>query len=398
MARPAHHAVARYSVQFAPGPMMLKVEASSCYNYIEVKGFGRDERGAAGPAESSGKIQVGDLLVGYNDTMFRGVSFDEAMGMIRDAGRPLTLHFVREQGAQPLLRPSATRAPTHPAHRARQECPVAGSWWPRMRMAAAASCTRRRAPWSATSRARPCPRCPPRSGCRVRARRTTRSHRGASAKRTRAPACPPSSHISSAWTIPACSVLRCSRRRRRPGSHRCARARHRRRATKGSRPSSPGPAAPLAAPPPRTGARVAVAPGHPRPPQATASLYTRLQLSVFRRRWVCLCGGGRRSAAVDHARLVRTPQAARPALRRPPRRPSPAGAGAVSGQSRSSDGRGQRQGHRRRCSGWSGADGRGHGGGAGGVWDASGQETGRQVRGRDRRRRWQWRWRRWRRR
>ncbi|RLN88040.1 hypothetical protein BBJ28_00026772, partial [Nothophytophthora sp. Chile5] len=50
---------------------------------------------ALGPAEASGVIRVGDLLISINTHYFTNIEFQQAVELIRAAGRPLTLRFSR---------------------------------------------------------------------------------------------------------------------------------------------------------------------------------------------------------------------------------------------------------------------------------------------------------------
>lgn len=92
--------VVYYSVTFGPGPMLLQLGVSPCYQFIEVEGFGRTEDGCAGPAEQSGRIAVGDVLLGFNDTTFHRDAFDNALRAIASAKRPVVLRFARQAGAR----------------------------------------------------------------------------------------------------------------------------------------------------------------------------------------------------------------------------------------------------------------------------------------------------------
>lgn len=94
----SRHRVEYFDVSFGPGPLLMRVEASACFRHLEVAGFGVDEEGNPGPAERSGRVHTGDVVLGVNGQLFRGATFDEAMGRIAAATRPITLHFAREHG------------------------------------------------------------------------------------------------------------------------------------------------------------------------------------------------------------------------------------------------------------------------------------------------------------
>lgn len=106
--------VAYYSVTFGPGPMLLKLGVSPCFQFIEVEGFGRTEDGRPGPAERSGRIAVGDVLLGVGDTTFHKISFDSALHAIAAAKRPVTLRFARQTGECARNVPPGDRATLTP--------------------------------------------------------------------------------------------------------------------------------------------------------------------------------------------------------------------------------------------------------------------------------------------
>lgn len=56
---------------------------------------------AMGLAEASGVIRVGDLLISINNHYFTNIEFKQAIALIRDAGRPLTLRFSRIDNQAP---------------------------------------------------------------------------------------------------------------------------------------------------------------------------------------------------------------------------------------------------------------------------------------------------------
>ncbi|CAH0482268.1 unnamed protein product [Peronospora belbahrii] len=79
-----------------PGPLNLILrgtvddEVMVC-GFLESTGPGGD----LGPAEASGVIRVGDLLISINNHYFTNIEFQQAVDLIRAAGRPLTLRFSR---------------------------------------------------------------------------------------------------------------------------------------------------------------------------------------------------------------------------------------------------------------------------------------------------------------
>ena len=54
------------------------------------------EGGGPGPLERSGKVKVGDRLTAINGKRVVGLTFDDAIGVLREATeRPLVLRFDR---------------------------------------------------------------------------------------------------------------------------------------------------------------------------------------------------------------------------------------------------------------------------------------------------------------
>ncbi|KAL4137826.1 hypothetical protein KRP22_001366 [Phytophthora ramorum] len=76
-----------------PGPLNL-VLRGTVDDEVMVCGF-QDAKGELGPAEASGVIRVGDLLISINNHYFTNIEFQQAVDLIRAAGRPLTLRFSR---------------------------------------------------------------------------------------------------------------------------------------------------------------------------------------------------------------------------------------------------------------------------------------------------------------
>ncbi|CAI5742668.1 unnamed protein product [Hyaloperonospora brassicae] len=79
-----------------PGPLNL-ILRGTVDDEVMVCGF-RDGTGPGGelrPAEASGVIRVGDVLISINSHYFTNIEFEQAVDLIRAAGRPLTLRFSR---------------------------------------------------------------------------------------------------------------------------------------------------------------------------------------------------------------------------------------------------------------------------------------------------------------
>ncbi|KAL7690238.1 putative scaffold protein salvador [Plasmopara halstedii] len=78
-----------------PGPLHL-ILRGTVDDEVMVCGF-QDGSGSneLGPAEASGVIRVGDHLISINNHYFTNIEFQQAVDLIRAAGRPLTLRFSR---------------------------------------------------------------------------------------------------------------------------------------------------------------------------------------------------------------------------------------------------------------------------------------------------------------
>uniref|UniRef100_A0AAV1TWM4 PH domain-containing protein n=1 Tax=Peronospora matthiolae TaxID=2874970 RepID=A0AAV1TWM4_9STRA len=79
-----------------PGPLNL-ILRGTVDDEVMVCGF-QDGTGPGGelrPAEASGVIRVGDVLISINSHYFTNIEFQQAVDLIRAAGRPLTLRFSR---------------------------------------------------------------------------------------------------------------------------------------------------------------------------------------------------------------------------------------------------------------------------------------------------------------
>lgn len=78
-----------------PGPLNL-ILRGTVDDEVMVCGFKDPSPGEqSGLAEASGVIRVGDLLISINSHYFTNIEFEDALDMIRSAGRPLTLRFLR---------------------------------------------------------------------------------------------------------------------------------------------------------------------------------------------------------------------------------------------------------------------------------------------------------------
>jgi hypothetical protein len=78
-----------------PGPLNL-ILRGTVDDEVMVCGFKDSSPGEpSGLAESSGVIRIGDILISINSHYFTNIEFQQAIDMIRSAGRPLTLRFLR---------------------------------------------------------------------------------------------------------------------------------------------------------------------------------------------------------------------------------------------------------------------------------------------------------------
>lgn len=86
-----------------PGPLNL-ILRGTVDDEVMVCGF-QDTSGeggtAMGLAEASGVIRVGDLLISINNHYFTNIEFSQAIELIHDADRPLTLRFSRIDNQTP---------------------------------------------------------------------------------------------------------------------------------------------------------------------------------------------------------------------------------------------------------------------------------------------------------
>lgn len=82
-----------YSVMFAAeGPMGLVL--GKWNEFVVVKSFKRAADGTSLPAEASGKIKIGDILVGFNSGDITSLPLDRVTARISRSRRPLTLSFI----------------------------------------------------------------------------------------------------------------------------------------------------------------------------------------------------------------------------------------------------------------------------------------------------------------
>ncbi|GLE07470.1 hypothetical protein PINS_up017781 [Pythium insidiosum] len=77
-----------------PGSLDLQLRGT-VDGEVMVCGFQTSPDGSSGLAESAGVIRTGDLLVSINNHYFTNIDFDQAISLIQQAGRPLTLRFSR---------------------------------------------------------------------------------------------------------------------------------------------------------------------------------------------------------------------------------------------------------------------------------------------------------------
>jgi len=92
---PGAHAGEEFSVDFATKEsLFMSLEGLSTYTIV-VTGFVKRPDGSKGQAESSGKIQEDDYLIGVNDINLEEKTFFDSIAEIQKAEWPMTLHFRR---------------------------------------------------------------------------------------------------------------------------------------------------------------------------------------------------------------------------------------------------------------------------------------------------------------
>ena len=90
----------KYDVTFEHGPLHMDLEADE-YDRPIVSTFSKNEEGGPGPAESSGKIQVGDALMACNGDQLEPFDFSDAISIVIGHKWPRTLTFERP-AAEPV--------------------------------------------------------------------------------------------------------------------------------------------------------------------------------------------------------------------------------------------------------------------------------------------------------
>jgi hypothetical protein len=82
-------------VRFDPGPLGLKLkETRSCGGAVIITGFSRATDDQPLQAERSGSLKIGMVMLSVNDEVVFGRPFDEVMGVIKAARRPMEVMFV----------------------------------------------------------------------------------------------------------------------------------------------------------------------------------------------------------------------------------------------------------------------------------------------------------------
>jgi hypothetical protein len=94
---PLDTAGGEYDVCFESGPLFLNLESTDSELPL-VTGFFVPPSGEPGPAEASGRINPGDVLVGVNGERLSGLTFKQSIGVITSATFPKTLAFRRGSG------------------------------------------------------------------------------------------------------------------------------------------------------------------------------------------------------------------------------------------------------------------------------------------------------------
>lgn len=105
-------ATVQYHVTFAEQRLCMLLQDSADGSGVELGAFTEFE-GQPGPAELSGKVQVGDRVSRVNGASCRGLNYEGVLSMIIDAPRPVTLHWERPAG-RPAGAAPAERVPHLP--------------------------------------------------------------------------------------------------------------------------------------------------------------------------------------------------------------------------------------------------------------------------------------------
>ena len=83
-----------YVISFRGGPLYLDI-APGAKDEIEIDGFISPSNGKPGPAEVSGIIEYGDLVVAVNGTSLTSLTFDDSLDIFADATWPRMIVFQR---------------------------------------------------------------------------------------------------------------------------------------------------------------------------------------------------------------------------------------------------------------------------------------------------------------
>jgi hypothetical protein len=109
------NAIRETSVMFASGALGMKLSPKQGNSVVtEFVAVG----GAAGPAESSGRVGIGDLISKVNGVDVIGEDHTVITARLRSAGRPLVVHFIGYFGGEAeaaKAEAAATEAPAAPA-------------------------------------------------------------------------------------------------------------------------------------------------------------------------------------------------------------------------------------------------------------------------------------------
>lgn len=79
------------SILFPSGPLGIELHAQG--EHTAIRAFARPT-GEAGPAESSGRVGIGDFVSKINGESVLGMPSEVIMAKLRSAGRPLVVHFL----------------------------------------------------------------------------------------------------------------------------------------------------------------------------------------------------------------------------------------------------------------------------------------------------------------
>ena len=89
-------AVMQFHVTFEEQVLGMCLADAPDGNGVQVVAFTQMEEGVALAAEQSGRVAVGDKLSRVNGRTTAGLGYDAVLGMVREATRPVTIHFERK--------------------------------------------------------------------------------------------------------------------------------------------------------------------------------------------------------------------------------------------------------------------------------------------------------------